>query len=53
MSPPRVDHGFQWDCVFQPDGYTETFAEMGTAKKNEISMRRKALDKFAAFLHGQ
>lgn len=51
--PPRGDRGFQWDCVFQPDGYAETFAEMGTTKKNEVSMRRKALDKFAAFLHGQ
>ncbi len=40
---------FQWDCVFVPDGYTETFAEMGD-RKNDISMRRKALDAFAVFL---
>lgn len=40
---------FQWDCVFVPDGYSETFAQMGD-RKNEISMRRKALDAFAAFL---
>lgn len=46
---PRVPAGptdFQWDCVFVPDGETKTFAEMGNAKDN-ISMRRKALDKFA------
>lgn len=40
---------FQWDCVFVPDGYSQTFAELGK-KKNEISMRRKALDEFAKFL---
>ena len=42
VSPPRIDHGFQWDCVFQPSGYEQTFSEMGD-KKNEISMRSIAL----------
>jgi XTP/dITP diphosphohydrolase len=46
---PRGDRAFQWDCVFIPKGYSETFAEMGK-KKNEISMRRKALDEFSAFM---
>jgi XTP/dITP diphosphohydrolase len=49
---PRKPAGptdFQWDCVFVPDGSTETFAEMGAAK-DDISMRRKALDLFAAHL---
>lgn len=49
---PRAPAGpedFQWDCVFMPDGYTKTFAEMGT-DKDDISMRRLALDKFAAHL---
>lgn len=49
---PRAPAGpedFQWDCVFIPDGYTKTFAEMGT-DKDDISMRRLALDKFAAHL---
>jgi XTP/dITP diphosphohydrolase len=45
-SAPVGPRGFQWDCVFVPDGSTQTFAEMGTAK-DAISMRRKALDKFA------
>lgn len=40
---------FQWDCVFIPDGSSTTFAELGV-EKNRISMRRKALDKFAAHL---
>jgi XTP/dITP diphosphohydrolase len=41
---PRGSKDFQWDCVFQPKGYSETFAQMGD-KKNDISMRRIALDK--------
>jgi XTP/dITP diphosphohydrolase len=48
-SKPRGDRTFQWDCVFVPNGFKETFAELG-AKKNEISMRRIALDKFAEFI---
>lgn len=49
---PRLPAGpedFQWDCVFIPDGHAKTFAEMGT-NKDDISMRRMALDKFAAYL---
>lgn len=46
---PRGNRDFQWDCVFVPDGETQTFSEMGD-RKNEISMRRKALDEMAAFL---
>lgn len=40
---------FQWDCVFVPNGCKQTFAEMGPAK-DDISMRRIALDKFADHL---
>lgn len=51
ISPePRGSEGFQWDTVFIPDGYDKTFAELGNKKKNEISMRRIAFDKFAEFL---
>jgi XTP/dITP diphosphohydrolase len=49
---PQVPAGpldFQWDCVFVPNGHTQTFAEMGQ-KKDDISMRRQALDKFAQHL---
>jgi XTP/dITP diphosphohydrolase len=46
---PRGSRTFQWDCVFQPTGYSQTFAEMGD-EKNRISMRRAALDKLAAHL---
>jgi XTP/dITP diphosphohydrolase len=48
---PAGNRDFQWDCVFIPAGETQTFAELGP-RKSEISMRRKALDQFAAFLAG-
>lgn len=51
-STPSGTREFQWDCVFVPDGSKETFAEMGV-RKNEVSMRRKALDAFAAFLNAE
>jgi XTP/dITP diphosphohydrolase len=38
------------DTIFIPDGHDKTFAELGNAMKNEISMRRLAFDKFTAFL---
>lgn len=47
---PRGPRDFQWDCVFIPDGWDKTFAEMGSEEKNKISMRRNALDAFAEFL---
>lgn len=46
---PRGNKEFQWDCVFIPKGFQETFAEMGK-KKNEISMRKIAFDNFRKFL---
>lgn len=51
LSPqPQGNRDFQWDCVFVPDGSSQTFAEMGEDAKNAISMRRKALDVFAEYL---
>lgn len=50
-SPAGPRH-FQWDCVFVPDGSEQTFAEMGAAK-DDISMRRIALEKFAAHLKAE
>ena len=46
---PRGEAGRQWDCVFVPEGEERTFAEMGKAK-NEISMRRRALDALVRYL---
>ena len=52
VTPPRIDHGFQWDCIFQPLGYEQTFSEMGPFK-NEISMRRRALEALRDHLDGE
>src|SRR3990167_11518417 len=47
---PRGDKGFGFDPVFQPDGYTQTFAEMGAEQKNKISMRKVAFEKLRDYL---
>lgn len=35
-----------WNCIFQPDGFTKTLAEMSIEELDSISYRRKAVDKF-------
>ncbi len=42
--------GFGYDPVFQPEGFTETFAQMDPALKNKISHRGRALAKLSQFL---
>jgi len=44
---PRGAHGFGYDPIFLPDGYTQTTAEMEGDAKNAISHRGNALRKFA------
>jgi inosine triphosphate pyrophosphatase len=47
---PRGEQGFGFDPVFQPDGYNQTFAEMGQDEKNKISMRKTAFVKLKDYL---
>lgn len=46
----KGQNGFGYDPVFIPDGYTQTFAELGDSIKNSISHRAKAVIKLNDFL---
>lgn len=50
LSEERGSEGFGYDAVFQPEGYEESFAEMDSRVKNEISHRGRAIQKFIQHL---
>lgn len=47
----RGASGFGYDPVFMPEGYIETFAEMGSEEKNRISHRARAVQALCAYLN--
>lgn len=47
---PKGESGFGYDPVFVPEGYEQTFAELGESIKNQMSHRAKALQHALALL---
>ncbi len=50
--PPRGDHGFGWDAIFQPRGASVTYGEMAPEIKRLHSMRALAFQALAGHLKG-
>lgn len=47
---PQGETGFGWDPIFLPDGHEKTFANMSSEEKNQISMRRMAVNALKKYL---
>ena len=43
--------GFGYDCLFRPEGYEQTFAELAPEEKNAISHRGRAVAKLSEWLN--
>lgn len=50
---PRGEGGFGYDPLFVPDGFDESFAELGEGTKNQLSHRARALEKLRPWLERQ
>ncbi|MGI8891353.1 MAG: RdgB/HAM1 family non-canonical purine NTP pyrophosphatase [Chthoniobacterales bacterium] len=50
LEKERGTAGFGYDSVFQPDGFSESFAELSAVQKNTISHRASAVRRLHDFL---
>jgi XTP/dITP diphosphohydrolase len=50
MTEAKGEHGFGYDPMFVPEGYGQTFAELGWTVKSKISHRAKALQQLLVWL---
>ncbi len=50
LTAPAGDGGFGYDPVFAPEGYAQSFAELGDDIKNRLSHRGRALEALRAEL---
>ncbi|MCW3083754.1 MAG: deoxyribonucleotide triphosphate pyrophosphatase [Bacteroidetes bacterium] len=50
LQEKRGDKGFGYDPIFQPEGYSRSFAEMELSEKSKISHRGIAVNKLVEYL---
>ena len=53
LTEKHGDEGFGYDPIFQPEGFSKSFAQMDMDEKNSISHRGRALAKLIDFLRKQ